>query len=98
MALDRRGVVGRFGIDFLATPGAAGARPCLHAVEINLRQGGTTHPFNTLKFITDGTYDEESGEFRTSQGQVRTPYAADLAYRRAGPCWPHISSPTCQHR
>ena len=28
-----------------------------YAIELNLRKGGTTHPFLTLQFLTDGTYD-----------------------------------------
>ena len=28
-----------------------------YAIELNLRKGGTTHPFLTLQFLTDGAYD-----------------------------------------
>ena len=28
-----------------------------YAIELNLRRGGTTHPFLTLQFLTDGDYD-----------------------------------------
>ncbi len=90
-ALARRGAIGRAAIDFLAVPKPAseraeeGAPPRpeeapdfdLYAVEINLRQGGTTHPFNTLKFITDGRYDERSGLFFTAQGRERCYFATD---------------------
>ena len=72
------GVIGRFGVDYLyipdADPGGAGR---VYALEINLRQGGTTHPFNTLKFMTDGRYDEESGRFFTAQGRERAYFATD---------------------
>ena len=30
-----------------------------YAIELNLRKGGTTHPFLTLQFLTDGRYDPE---------------------------------------
>ena len=30
-----------------------------YAIELNLRKGGTTHPFLTLQFLTDGRYDAE---------------------------------------
>ncbi len=33
----------------------------VYAIEINLRKGGTTHPFLTLQFLTDGAYDPEHG-------------------------------------
>jgi PGM1 C-terminal domain len=70
-----RGVRGRFGVDFLTVPKEGGHE--LYAVEINLRQGGTTHPFNTMKFITDGHYDEATGVFRTRQGSERCYFATD---------------------
>jgi hypothetical protein len=76
--LAERGVIGRFAVDFLAVPDPSGeGPPALHALEINLRSGGTTHPFNTLKFITDGRYDEATGVFTTAQGQPRCYFATD---------------------
>ena len=68
-----KGVIGRFGIDFLYTPHDDG----ICAVEINLRQGGTTHPFNTLKFLTAGKLDEQTGSFVTAQGSERCYFATD---------------------
>ena len=32
-----------------------------YAIEVNLRKGGTTHPFLTLQFLTDGRYDAGRG-------------------------------------
>ena len=66
-----RGVIGRFGVDFLVVGEA------IYAVEINLRAGGTTHPFNTLKFLTHGQYDTETGRFLTAQGRERCYFATD---------------------
>lgn len=74
--LSSRGVIGRFGVDFLVVPHESGELD-IYAVEINLRQGGTTHPFNTLKLLTDGTYDEGTGTFYTTQGQPRAYFATD---------------------
>ena len=54
-----RGVIGSFGIDFVVAPGAP-ETPYL--TEINLRMGGTTHPFLMTEFVTQGRYDEDSGE------------------------------------
>ncbi len=73
-ALAEQGVIGRFAVDFIACDD--GAQP-LVALEINLRQGGTTHPFNTLKFLTDGKYDAETGVFRTAAGNERSYFATD---------------------
>ncbi|MBD0275598.1 MAG: carboxylate-amine ligase, partial [Acetobacteraceae bacterium] len=47
------------------------------AIEINLRKGGTTHPFQMLEFLTDGRYDPETGLFVTPAGQPRCYYASD---------------------
>ena len=48
-----------------------------HAIEINLRKGGTTHPFLTLQFLTDGVYDPRTGRFRTPSGAERHLVATD---------------------
>ena len=47
------GVVGRFGVDFVVARRDGSWRP--YAVEINLREGGTSHPFGTLYLLTGGT-------------------------------------------
>jgi hypothetical protein len=65
--LQSRGVLGRFGIDFLVVRTEAGWRP--YAIEVNLRKGGTTHPFLMLQFLTDGRYDPVSGVYRTPTGR-----------------------------
>ena len=75
--LASRGVIGRFAVDFIAI----GAE--LYALEINLRQGGTTHPFNTVKFITSGQYDRETGTFHTAAGRERSYFATDTLQRDA---------------
>ena len=61
------GVVGRFGIDFVSTRVHNEWRH--YAIEINIRKGGTTHPFLTLQLLTDGTYDSATGLFRTKAGR-----------------------------
>ncbi len=48
-----------------------------HAIEINLRKGGTTHPFMTLKFLTNGRYDLSSGSFYSQQGRAKYYMATD---------------------
>ncbi|WP_036257691.1 peptide ligase PGM1-related protein [Methylocapsa aurea] len=70
-----RGVLGRFGIDFLSVWDGALWRH--RAIEINLRKGGTTHPFMMLQFLTDGHYDAVSGEFRAPSGAPCCYYASD---------------------
>lgn len=74
-ALAGKGVLGRFAIDFLSVRDGDGWRHL--AIEINLRKGGTTHPFQMLEFLTDGRYDAETGLFLTPAGQPRCYYASD---------------------
>jgi hypothetical protein len=54
------GVIGSFGIDFVVVP--AGDTEDAFLSEINLRLGGTTHPFLMAKYVTGGTYNEATGE------------------------------------
>ncbi|MEV0307303.1 peptide ligase PGM1-related protein [Nonomuraea fuscirosea] len=54
-----RGVVGLFGMDFFALKADAGYAALL--CEINLRIGGTTHPFGAAVLTTGATYDEATG-------------------------------------
>src|SRR6185369_9814088 len=51
-ALASHGVVSRFAVDFLCVRNAGEREWSFHALEINLRMGGTTHPFLALQFIT----------------------------------------------
>jgi hypothetical protein len=74
--LAREGVLGRFAIDFVVV--RDGAEPWrAYAIELNLRKGGTTHPFLTLQFLTDGTYDADTGEFRAPNGTRKYFVASD---------------------
>jgi hypothetical protein len=73
----KEGVLGRFALDFVIarSEGESGWRP--YAIEINLRKGGTTHPFLTLQFLTDGTYDSDTGVFTTPGGVEKHFVATD---------------------
>jgi hypothetical protein len=61
--LAKKGVVSRFGVDFLASRRQPGEPWDLQALEINLRLLGTTHPFLALSFLTGGHLDETTGHF-----------------------------------
>jgi PGM1 C-terminal domain len=74
--LAREGVIGRFAIDFVSICDAKGSWTS-YAIEINLRKGGTTHPFLTLQFLTDGRYDWRSGLFLTADGREKHLVATD---------------------
>jgi hypothetical protein len=82
-----RGVLGRFGIDFVSHRTSAGWRHV--AIEINLRKGGTTLPYHMLQFLTAGRYDPVAASYLTPLGQRRCYYATDTlqqaGYRRFTP-------------
>lgn len=73
--LKEHGVLGRFGIDFISVKEED--RWQHYAIEINLRKGGTTHPFLMLQYLADGTYDPNTGLYSTPSGQPRYYYATD---------------------
>jgi hypothetical protein len=73
--LAKEGVLGRFALDFVVVRSNAKWEP--YAIEINLRKGGTTHPFLTLQFLTDGKYDAERGLFTAPNGQQKFFVASD---------------------
>ena len=71
------GVIGRFALDFVVTRANETAPWETYAIEINLRKGGTTHPFLTLQFLTGGTYDAEKAVFIAPNGQEKFLVASD---------------------
>jgi hypothetical protein len=74
--LAREGVLGRFAVDFVVGRTIDGVwEP--YAIELNLRKGGTTHPFLTLQFLTDGTYDEDRAVFKAPSGREKCFVAGD---------------------
>jgi pheganomycin biosynthesis PGM1-like protein len=79
--LAREGAVGRFALDFVVARDRGGSwRP--YAIEVNLRAGGTTHPFMALQALTDGRFEWESGTFEAA-GRPKYYVASD-----------HVESPT----
>jgi hypothetical protein len=79
--LANEGVIGRFALDFVVVRSNGTWEP--YAIEINLRKGGTTHPFLTLQFLTDGCYNPETGIFTAPNGQQKFFVASD-----------HVESPS----
>jgi len=74
--LAKEGVIGRFALDFVTVLNDRNEWEA-YAIEINLRKGGTTHPFLTLQFLTDGGYDSETGVFKTPRGESKCFVASD---------------------
>ncbi len=79
--LAKEGVIGRFALDFVAVLSADGGWQH-YAIEINLRKGGTTAPFLSLQYLTNGHYDAQEGIFRTRRGDPKYYVSSD-----------HIESP-----
>ncbi|MCG6923969.1 MAG: peptide ligase PGM1-related protein [Acidobacteria bacterium] len=75
--LARRGVVSRYGVDFLVHRRDPSEEWKLTALEINLRMGGTTHPYLALQFLTGGSLDPECGLYRSPSGQAKFYKATD---------------------
>ena len=73
--LASKGVQGRLGVDFISVRGADGWRHL--AIEVNVRKGGTTHPYLMLEFLVDGYYDEATGQFMTPGGRPCAYFATD---------------------
>jgi hypothetical protein len=71
------GVISRFSVDFLAYRASAAEEWQVSALEINLRMGGTTHPFLALQFLTGGGCDPDTGLFHSPSGTVKYYRATD---------------------
>jgi hypothetical protein len=74
--LASQGALGRFAIDFVVVRGVGGDWTP-YAIELNLRKGGTTHPFLTLQYLTGGRYDPKTAMFLTPLGHEKHLVATD---------------------
>lgn len=75
--LAKEGVMGSFGIDFIVEPASSSdAEPKVYLSEINLRLGGTTHPFLLAKFATGGIYNPDTGNLEV-EGRPKFYIATD---------------------
>ena len=83
--LAAKGALERYSVDFIAVhdPENQTSPWQLNAIEINLRKGGTTHPFMALKLLTNGTYSLEDGKFYTKHGQAKYYRASDNLQKEA---------------
>jgi hypothetical protein len=75
--LAAHGVVSRFGVDFLVHRDDLAGDWKLTALEINLRMGGTTHPYLALQFLTGGSLDPATGLFLSPSGHAKYYKATD---------------------
>jgi hypothetical protein len=75
--LAKHGVVSRFAVDFLVHRAGPHEPWRITALEINLRMGGTTHPFLALQFLTGGRLDPATGLFFSPTGHAKYYRATD---------------------
>lgn len=61
------GACGRFAVDFVVCRRAGDWS--VHAIEINLRKGGTTHPYGVTRLVVGGGYDAPSATYRDAHGR-----------------------------
>jgi hypothetical protein len=73
--LVKEGALGRFGVDFVAVRRGKGWD--LRALEVNLRRGGTTHPFCVLRHLVPGRYDGPTGLWVADDGSTRAYRSTD---------------------
>jgi hypothetical protein len=70
------GVVGRCAVDFVTTRGRDG-RWHSYGIELNLRKGGTTHPYVLLGQLVGGAYDATSAKYVAADGAPKHYVATD---------------------
>ena len=76
-ALADLGCAGRVGVDFMAARTGEGPWS-VTALEVNLRKGGTTHPFSALRSLVPGHYDAEAGAWLAdADGSTRAYRSSD---------------------
>eukprot|EP00557_Chaetoceros_sp_GSL56_P007816 CAMPEP_0176505614 /NCGR_PEP_ID=MMETSP0200_2-20121128/16594_1 /TAXON_ID=947934 /ORGANISM="Chaetoceros sp., Strain GSL56" /LENGTH=675 /DNA_ID=CAMNT_0017905191 /DNA_START=290 /DNA_END=2320 /DNA_ORIENTATION=- len=77
-ALAEESIVGHFSSDFIAVKKCINGidQWTIKAIELNLRQGGTTHPYSTMAILCGGHTDFD-GVFRTKEGRQRSYVATD---------------------
>ena len=74
--LAARGAIGRFSVDFVAAASAGGPWD-VYAIEVNLRKGGTTHPYSALRNLVPGRYDPVAGLWIADDGTTRAYSSTD---------------------
>jgi hypothetical protein len=73
--LAANGALGRFAVDFVAaSPGDDSWD--VYAIEVNLRKGGTTHPYSALRNLVPGRYDVAVGRWVAAADGSERAYSA----------------------
>lgn len=83
----RRGALGRMAIDFAAAS-PDGRTWELFPLEMNLRKGGTTHPYTLLRNLVPGRYDIRRGAWLDDNGAT---YCYQCSDNLVNPAWAGMS-------
>lgn len=70
----KKGMIGHFGIDFIVVKNENSNKIKTYPIEINLRKGGTTHPFRIAYYLTRARYNNKEGLLKC--GKVPIHYLA----------------------
>jgi PGM1 C-terminal domain len=74
--LAAQGAIGRVSVDFAAACDTDD-QWSVYALEVNIRKGGTTHPYTVLRSLVPGRYDAERGTWLAADGTERAYSATD---------------------
>jgi hypothetical protein len=75
--LASRGAMGRFSLDFVTASDSDAGDWRVYGLEVNLRKGGTTHPYAALRSVVPGRYDAERAAWIAEDGSTRCYSATD---------------------
>lgn len=76
-ALAAEGALGRFSVDYVTAVPLGESGWDVYAIEVNLRKGGTTHPYAALRNLVPGRYDAASGQWIAENGETRAYTSTD---------------------
>lgn len=68
--LSKKGIIGNFAIDYVVVYDKNHKNPIVWPIEINLRKGGTTHPFRSAFFLTGARYNPNTGNLMCGKTQI----------------------------
>ena len=76
-ALAAKGAIGRFSVDYVTAMAPGKTTWDVYAIEVNLRKGGTTHPYAALRNLVPGRYDVATGQWVLGDGSTRAYTSTD---------------------
>jgi hypothetical protein len=84
----KKGMIGHFGIDFVVVKNKEEDKPKVYPIEINLRKGGTTHPYRIAHYLTRSKYNKLDGLLyngKTPIYYISRDFIVDEKYKKLDP-------------